>query len=220
MQPASKSKKWALEAIDDSEEPPTKMQALELPEGESDGEYEVVPKKSRKTSPPKEIAPKPTPTLIVENVNQKADEVMTDVNKPSATDDDWLRSRTNRLLDLMDPEDIVMEPAASVNPNAVAETPADQDEAANHKDPVNDNEIQEELVEEELDKLDPVIEAIKTNGRLFVRNLPYTASEDDIREHFRPFGTLEEVCLLFRLSFILPLLYDEYPDRDSLCFGM
>jgi multiple RNA-binding domain-containing protein 1 len=117
---------------------------------------------------------------------------------PDATDDDWLRSRTNRLLDLVDPEDLVVHSRveASANKNTVAETTTDE--------PVTNEEpsIEEEEFEGfEDEKPDPVIEAIKSNGRLFVRNLPYTASEEDLREHFGPFGTLEEVCLYFFVSF-------------------
>lgn len=33
-------------------------------------------------------------------------------------------------------------------------------------------------------------------GRLFVRNLPYTASEEDLEEHFRKFGDISEVHLV------------------------
>ncbi|XP_076939997.1 multiple RNA-binding domain-containing protein 1-like [Bidens hawaiensis] len=33
-------------------------------------------------------------------------------------------------------------------------------------------------------------------GRLFVRNLPYTATEDDLREHFSKFGNLSQVHLM------------------------
>jgi RNA recognition motif-containing protein len=49
----------------------------------------------------------------------------------------------------------------------------------------------------------PTIDAIKENGRLFVRNLPYTASEDDLRELFAVYGTLEEVRA--NISFVISL---------------
>ena len=202
MQPASKSKKWATEAVDDdTNEPPSKIQAIEVPEAESDNEYESIPKKSRKSRPPKPAAPVSIPTQA---------EPMVDINAINATDDDWLRSRTNRLLDLMDPEDIA--PAQSSNTaNVEVVTAADE--------PIIDDEEQPEVVEEEHEeeKPDPVFEAISANGRLFVRNLPYTATEEDLRKHFEPYGSLEEVCMFPLLSF-LSCHCDEYPDRDSLCY--
>ncbi len=217
MQPASKPKSLARRMEDDSAmEPPTKVQAIEITEGESDVEYEAVPKKLKKKSPPK-IAPPPTLALVETVLEQPKISVETRVEPvpPTATDDDWLRSRTNRLLDLMDPEEVVGSgiPSESGKLQPVVETSIDVDERVNS----DEVPVEETLEEEEEDKLDPIIEAIKANGRLFVRNLPYSASEDDLRQHFESFGSLEEVCVPFFINLSLPL-HDEYPDRDSLCF--
>jgi len=196
-------------------EPPTKVQALEIPGGESDSEYEAVPRKSRKKSPPKPTAA-PNPPLIPIEESIMSQESAIAATAPNATDDDWLRSRTNRLLDLMDPEDIVGgRPDASTSHNIepVAETNTSADPPVESDDiPIEETgeEVEEEIV-------DATIEAISTNGRLFVRNLPYSASEDDLRKHFEPFGSLEEVNISnFLIS--IPPFRDEYPDRDSLCF--
>ena len=199
MQPASKPKTWATQGEDDPAlEPPTKMQAIEVPEAESDGEYEAVPKKPRKTSPPK--ATIQTELVAVSSIMERpteGDEAVVAPAAPDATDDDWLRNRTNRLLDLVDPEELVHSRVeANANESTVAETTTDE--------PVTNEEpsIEEEEFEGfEDEKPDPVIEAIKSNGRLFVRNLPYTASEEDLREHFETFGTLDEVCLYFFVLF-------------------
>jgi multiple RNA-binding domain-containing protein 1 len=199
MQSASKPKTWAIQGEDDSAlEPPTKMQAIEVPEAESDGEYEAVPKKSWKTSPPK--ATIQTELVAVSSIMERpteGDEAVVAPAAPDATDDDWLRNRTNRLLDLVDPEELVHSRVeANANESTVAETTTDE--------PVTNEEpsIEEEEFEGfEDEKPDPVIEAIKSNGRLFVRNLPYIASEEDLREHFETFGTLDEVCLYFFVLF-------------------
>ncbi len=191
MQPPSKLKTLAAHSADNSEmEPPTKMQAIELPEGESDDEYEAVPKKARKTSPPRiTAAPLPVATSIVAP-EEKVDEVMVEPTAPAATDNDWLRSRTNRLLDLMEPEDILATGSGGLPTTTSSEVTEITTVA---QPPSQDSEpIVEEVIEEE-EKPDPVIEAIKSNGRLFVRNLPYSATEDDLRAHFAPFGALEEV---------------------------
>nr|XP_043622445.1 multiple RNA-binding domain-containing protein 1 [Erigeron canadensis] len=39
-------------------------------------------------------------------------------------------------------------------------------------------------------------DAVLQTGRLFVRNLPYTATEDDLREHFSKFGNVSQVHLV------------------------
>jgi len=216
MQPASKLKTLAKSMEDDSMmEPPTKVQALEIPEGESDGEYETVPQKSRKKSPPKVVAP--TPASIAAEQPVAPEDPTIDPIAPNATDDDWLRSRTNRLLDLMRPEDIVAGRTAgssSRNVEPVAEASASVDQPVGS----NDEPAEGTFVEEGEENPDPTIEAIKSNGRLFVRNLPYSASEDDLRRHFEPFGPLEEVRIPSFPPVISALFHDEYPDRDSLCF--
>ena len=190
MQPANKAKKWtAMEADDSAAEPPTKMQAIELPEGESDGEYEEVPQKARQKSPPKIAAPVVAVAALPIADQGSSVDAATDTNMPDATDDDWLRSRTNRLLDLMDPEDIPV-PSKAPNPS---EAPAIEIFA---EEPLIFNkeiEATEDTSEENEEKPDPTLEAIRSNGRLFVRNLPYTATEQDLRNHFAPFGALEEV---------------------------
>ena len=174
-------------------EPPAKVQALEIPGGESDSDYEAVPQKSRKKSPLKPTAAPNLPPVFIEEpvVSQEPAIAAT---APNATDDDWLRSRTNRLLDLMDPEDIVdgrPEAFTSQNIEQVAETRASADLPV---DP-NDKNIEETVEEVEDDIPDATLQAISANGRLFVRNLPYSASEEDLRKHLEPFGSLEEVCI-------------------------
>lgn len=205
MQPANKAKKWVAEEIDDSAaEPPTKMQAIEIPEGESDGEYEAVPKKTRQKTPPK-VAVLPIATVaalpIVDQTN--LNEAIPDTDMPDATDDDWLRSRTNRLLDLMEPEDIhVTSSAPGPTETPAVETFAEEPLVFNEE-----NETMEDAPEDEEEKTDPTLEAIRSNGRLFVRNLPYTATEEDLRNHFAPFGALEEVIIPFLLLCFFPSCY-------------
>ncbi|KAG4439401.1 hypothetical protein IFR05_005094 [Cadophora sp. M221] len=189
MQPASKPKTW--KAQEEDEEPPTKMQAIEVPEGESDGEYEVVPKKARKKSPPPPpVIPVEIAASVAEAEPHSMDGDVPESTAPATTDEDWLRSRTNRLLDLMDPDEIGVAGTGAVaaEPAVVAETKPD--EPPQYEEPAAEQEQ-----EEEVEQPDPTIEAIKATGRLFVRNLPYSATEVDLREHFSSFGSLEEVHL-------------------------
>jgi multiple RNA-binding domain-containing protein 1 len=198
MQPASKTKKRPTDA--DENEPPSKIQAMDVPEAESDSEYESVPKKSRKSSPPKAVAPVtiPTPIAVIGAPTTAEDEPMMDLS--AVNDDDWLRNRTNRLLDLVDPDDLP--------PRQIQETTNVHvvTEAAEDNVMVGEQEASKEqdVAEEEAEKPDPALEAISSNGRLFVRNLPYTATEEDITHHFEQYGALDEVCIF--LSLIVSLL--------------
>lgn len=238
MHPVSKTKAWTSK--DDLEEPPTKMQALELPEGESDDEYEMVPKKARKGSSepssaaiaaPTAAAPVPTvPVTVVPQVVEviaedipslDAAETSQPLNGVDATDDDWLRSRTSRLLDLVKPTHA---PVANVGgvPAVTDSTvqdgvpPSTVDVEMVDVDTTAENKATAKEVTESTDAT--TMEAIRQSGRLFVRNLPYTATEEDLRAHFEKYGALEEVCdFAFFFSFVLRF-HDEYPDRDSLCF--
>ena len=203
MQPAAKSKAWAAQAEDS--EPPTKIQAIEIPDGESDGEYEAIPKTLRAKSPPKSIVlPEPSPVVSTTEPAQ-LDEIVADASGPAVTDDEWMRSRTNRLLDLVDPDDIVIEQGAT--PKATADVVEEQivkQPNGPDKDELPDLPDTEEVeIEEEIP--DPTIEAIKSSGRLFVRNLAYTATEQELREHFEVYGSLDEVRMHLSIFLLSPL---------------
>lgn len=192
----------------DIEEPPKKLQAIELPEAESDEEYEMVPQKSKKEHQPTALllpsiasAPDVLSKVLEQErvpipVGQSEDVPVTEIN---ATDDDWLRSRTSRLLDLVEPTNLATLEPNQEEPNASTQTdeslPVESNDPVGELMPVdeiaNDAEIQEDL--------DHTVEAIKASGRLFVRNLPYTATEDELRKYFAAHGALEEVTAFYSL---------------------
>jgi multiple RNA-binding domain-containing protein 1 len=184
-----------------------------VPEGESDDEYEQIPsrkEKSRRTesfqvkpdlaaqqSPPREKkAEDGGDTSEVpggKNV-EGVDSEMTDlgVSAKNTTDDDWLRSRTNRLLDLVDPDDLESGAVSSL-----AEGTAKQDTENDALPPHSSAEVTPDAVVQvatsEETATEDNVHAISRTSRLFARNLPYSATEDDIRETFEKFGTLQEV---------------------------
>jgi multiple RNA-binding domain-containing protein 1 len=196
MQPASKTKTWdSLPPDGPANDSTSKTQAKKLSEEESDEEYEAVPKKTRtKTSP--EVPTEPVLAAMECIKPGKGKETVPEPMTLDTTDDDWLRGHTNRLLDLVDPDDILISKDASKGETVDPVTKANPDI------PMSDNLEEPPPVEEEWEGLeddipDPVIEAIKSNGRLFVRNLPYSATEDELREHFGSYGALEEVREFF-----------------------
>ncbi|KAM0296768.1 hypothetical protein ACHAO9_000414 [Fusarium lateritium] len=191
-----------------------------VPEEESDDEYEQIParkeKQRRVDSPEKPLVSGSLPPQLKEaNVvsdakvqapavedpaeSKEATKPNTATQEAAPEDDDWLRSRTNRLLDLVDPDDLertpVQGPSATETDHAeggdaMEITPADPPAA----DDVPMVETTVEASGGEPAK-DDTLESIRRTSRLFVRNLPYSATQEDLRAAFEQFGTLEEVHL-------------------------
>ncbi|KAI5467308.1 hypothetical protein BGZ63DRAFT_410311 [Mariannaea sp. PMI_226] len=193
--------------------------ATAVPEEESDDEYEQIPaprEKLRRIDPPEKVQPstmQPSQPMDVDTplsgqpsadketaeVLEESKQADLDQAAPAATDDDWLRSRTNRLLDLVDPDDLERIPVPDTTTTAtrqgdggnVDDTPIVNTSAA--KEVVSQDDIAEEVAGDSTP--DDAVEAIRRTSRLFVRNLSYSTTEDDLRESFQKFGDLEEVHL-------------------------
>ncbi|KAI6266025.1 hypothetical protein MCOR27_011174 [Pyricularia oryzae] len=170
-------------------------------ENESDDEYEEIPARpvKRQAVEAKDAtaaAVKAAPAEVLPPSEAPAPQESADASaqadvKP-ANDDDWLRSRTNRLLDLVDPDD-----PKALQPVSVDEGPAPVLEVAPETDQSPQDDVQEEQtkpVPEKVQKDDPV-ESVRKTSRLFVRNLPYSATEDDLKSVFGAFGPLDEIHL-------------------------
>ncbi|KAI5783518.1 hypothetical protein FPQ18DRAFT_356294 [Pyronema domesticum] len=162
---------------------------------EEDDEYvDLVP---LKTAPPPVVAPTPLP--ITQTTTTPMDTQDTDMQesneeaKAPVSDADWLRSRTSRLLDLTDDVPAILTSNVQSTPApVVASTP----NVAVQPAPVPVQAVQPITVDEpKLSETEKAISTIEQSGRLFVRNLPYTATEDDIRLHFSTYGELQEVHL-------------------------
>lgn len=183
-----------------------------VPDDESDGEYQVISKKAKTAAEPADAAPTThheaaktsTTEPSAETVN--ADEVMDDApgildaEQGPVSDADWLRSRTNRVLELVeDDEEIpsVSRPVVQVPTQAKADvriTPEVVEEQPQVAAPQPPDEQVEEAVPSEEDK-------IRETGRLYVRNLHFEVSEDELREQFSNHGDLEEVSIFIFLRF-------------------
>ncbi|KAI1657588.1 hypothetical protein F4813DRAFT_389323 [Daldinia decipiens] len=216
MQPAKTSASKIHGVVTElADEPPAKYAAL-VEEGASDDEYEVVPSR-RKKSQPIENAKLVVPTLsvadggtdgqpqaepdIVEEPREEAVPTATSVVETTsgvtATDGDWLRSRTSRLLDLVEDEDIV----------PITAPPEDQPSGPSlqeHEPEVVDATLDEDRVmkdptpqpnedEPDIETKDGTLDTVRKTKRLFVRNLPYSTTEDELRSYFERFGDIEEV---------------------------
>lgn len=99
------------------------------------------------------------------------------------SDSDWLRGKTSRLLDLaedgaLDTEALPMD----------AEAPIDQPAESSHM------VDQVDITESTPNEIGSETTAISIpNARLFVRNLPFNASQDSVRATFSPCGRISEV---------------------------
>lgn len=137
------------------------------------------------------------------------------------TDDEWLRSRTNRLLDLVH-DDEPIDAVTKVVPSIQDEYPlepsgSESDRHRQSQKPLGDYNSHKPAPSDSGDDYDDdraAVDRIKRTSRLFIRNLPYTATEDDLRQYFEKCGDIEEVRLLL-LSVIARLSLMNMADRDS-----
>lgn len=199
-------------------------------DGESDMEYQEVRKKTKvkAASPISQIIPSDgmsgihadhTEAPAVEGT--QLDAMQIEPTAQSTSDADWLRTRTNRLLDIeSDVEDDHVKLKRTLA--GAAETVEDEEDTktalAATEDPTEDEKPSEE---EAIQKsATPEYES----GRLFVRNLPYNATEADLEAHFKSYGDVQEVSASpFEFTKppqydVLESCYDEYLDRDNRCF--
>lgn len=176
-------------------------QAL-IPEGESDVEYEPLPtseSKHRKRTTTSPRLAREDDQISKLNISFKggADDRLerpedVDHQQPmvNATDEDWLRSRTNRLLDLVDPEDL----HSTVKPDGEAEeSKTDGTKSDNGGETKHDEAAATAEVEPVAEGADTTVEAIRRTSRLFLRNLPYSTTEEEISEAFERYGAVQEV---------------------------
>ena len=104
--------------------------------------------------------------------------------KEVTSDVDWIRAKTNRALDLVDKIDDPTERARHEARNASSK-PENQSDA-----------IFEARASATTADISAGSNERFSNGRLFVRNLPFSSSESEIEELFSQFGKLHEVSWL------------------------
>ncbi|KAF2090994.1 RNA-binding domain-containing protein [Saccharata proteae CBS 121410] len=216
MKPPSKTKAWQNDDMQGDQgavvEADNKVETVPVDEADSDGEYQTVQKKTKRISQAKDSGPSPSvpePEVLPDRTAETKEPIQPEseadrdadqtTEAQPVSDADWLRSRTSRLLGLVEDDDMPPTKApvedSESESDAVPEVQMTEDvegEDSAEADPVTHDEHQKSRDEADIDRDS---DAIHHSRRLFLRNLPYSASEDDIRAHFSPFGTLEEVHL-------------------------
>lgn len=194
-------------------------------EAQSDDEYEQVPKKTKRSKQDavsgaameqRTEAP-PVPATHAPSEEAADPSAQRDPNVP-VSDADWARSRTSRLLGLLDDDE--EEDAAAGAQKHASDNDSSEDEMEIDK-PTKPLEVIPEAPEAATsiptppadasspsnENADPEINAVRSSMRLFVRNLPYDVQKEDLQAEFASFGSLEDVSHLPPL--LPPSLCDE-----------
>jgi multiple RNA-binding domain-containing protein 1 len=220
-QPPSKTNVWTngdiqpdVPVVLNDEPVPT----VDAPDNESDDDYQVIAKKPKTAiETPKAASLDTTTTPIVEqsalgDVEDKstqhgdAMDVVEDdaeANRGPVSDIDWLRSRTNRVLDLVEDDE---QPAHTVTlPESKPARPAQSTQPAQHIAPeaiAQPDEAEEPEPNPEDVPPSAEVDKIRDTGRLYLRNLHFDVTEEELREHFSKYGSLEEVSYFLFLLFV------------------
>ncbi|THV96921.1 hypothetical protein D6D27_02412 [Aureobasidium pullulans] len=170
-----------------------------VPEADSDSEYESVPKKQKSVAPAVKPPPVPAATdaMDIDKPSLPQGDQVEEGAQPTTeqdkvmNDDDWMRSRTSRLLGLADEQEEEEATATSRPSHTVATSPSP--EPALQPEPAAKEEEFEGFEDEATQPMDDVEEKVRASQRLYLRNLSYATREDDLRTAFAGFGNLEEV---------------------------
>lgn len=179
-----------------------------VPEADSDSEYESVPKKQKSVAPAVKPPPVPAATdaMDIDKPSLPQGDQVEEGAQPTTeqdtvmNDDDWMRSRTSRLLGLADEQEEEEATATSRPSHTVATSPSP--EPALQPEPAAKEEEFEGFEDETTQPMDDVEEKVRASQRLYLRNLSYATREDDLRTAFAGFGNLEEVSTAFFSHFI------------------
>ncbi|KAF8241818.1 RNA-binding domain-containing protein [Wilcoxina mikolae CBS 423.85] len=143
--------------------------------------------------------PPPTPraeiAIIAEDKQDIGSQTLIEDTVGSVSDADWLRSRTSRLLDLTDDVPSLLTTSDSPSSQAALATASHSAHFAKEDIPGATTVEIGTLDHSKPPQVDDAVETILQSGRLFVRNLPYSAAEDDLRQLFSAYGELQEVHL-------------------------
>lgn len=215
MQPSSHAKTWSNCELAVTNQDSAPM--IQAEEGESDDEFVDI-----KTKPTKSKDMVTTDGLVfgTDNVEEDllkvstedaltADPKFAEEEQRAITDEEWLRSRTSRLLDLTDDIEghLAQQTTATGKPPVPKIT--ETEESSIMQTEANENSLavtaggqksQEEDGEEYKAEVDAIIAEIGKSGRLFLRNLPYTTTEEELWQAFEPFGELEEAHLVLDIK--------------------
>lgn len=203
MQPASKSKIWSNEDRARQPEWPRSTfgsPGLNTTVDHQNGNYEIIPPKfeDRKLLEYSEAKPTTSTTVLSQSDIIPEAPSLLDQELPLITDGDWMRSRTGNLVEVDRNDDATPLNASPGTDLLAQELITDQVS----KSMVSDSSIQAEAASGSQIST-PAASAGYAAGRIYVRNLAYASTEDDLREYFTSQGldSVQEVRSVASLTF-------------------
>lgn len=198
-------------------------------------------KKAKTENPPTVAEPEqPEPMVIekseeeeVEETPEQDNSAEPEVEAAPVSDADWLRSKTSRLLGLLDEEEQdefdQHKAAAPTTTTTTVPTKAASPASSDDESPQRDEESRTAAIEKiapnttDVDSIteatpeDPNIDLIRNSARLFLRNLAYDTTESDLQPIFERFGKIEEIHIAFdtRSTTSKGFAYVQYSDADA-----
>lgn len=212
MQPPSKVAAWSKEETNTIPQSPRVEglgRGLGFDEGQSDEEYVAIDRRGKLG-----VGPVPSESAIG-RPNQLATEAQqlpaegtgsaeasVECANPAMSDEDWIRSRTSRLLGLGDDDDAQAARSLPINAVPISANVLSQEPSIQRR--ISDTCVQtNEMTQHEVQIKDaspvPTQENCSTQtNRLFIRNLAYTTTENDLRGLFdsHKYGHIEEVSAM------------------------
>ncbi|KAJ5679149.1 Multiple RNA-binding domain-containing protein 1 [Penicillium macrosclerotiorum] len=143
------------------------------------------------------------------------------------SDADWLRSKTSRLLGLLDEDEQAefeqhkaeqpvepRSPSDDESRTAVIENIGSENQADTYMDDAVETQPDHSA---EPEQPDANVELIRDSARLFVRNLAYDMTDADLQPLFSPFGKLDEIHVAFdtRTETSKGFAYVQFADADA-----
>ncbi|PGH14211.1 hypothetical protein AJ79_03184 [Helicocarpus griseus UAMH5409] len=228
MQPAMKSKTWADDGIVANANGVTTDSAQVLPPNGAE-EPEAQNKRLKPDNEPAfKKKQRERQNKVAEADSARAENGIVDPeNEPEPTsveeapksDMDWLRSRTSRLLGLVDEDE-----EEGATETAKVQTIDESDESdqedirkGNMQESTSPSQNEPPKPSEDNESFDANIGLLRNTGRLFVRNLLYNASESDLEPLFSSFGKIDEIHVAFdtRHSKSKGFAYVQYIDPEA-----
>jgi multiple RNA-binding domain-containing protein 1 len=210
MQAPSKSKAWKNDDLEFQQEeaapavqPVVQPVAEDEEGGQSDDEYQPIVKKQKSSG-----------SQSNQNGGREESEEPLEFGKPAKAgkaradsasgqdDSNWLKSRTGQLLGLDDEQaddGVVDQPRVDRSSSAEG---ADQTANSGHDETKITDSAPASTEEKRGEAVDEVETQIRNSKRLFLRNLPFTITDDALTGEFSPFGEIEEVCVLHPFHYI------------------
>ncbi|KAJ1020037.1 hypothetical protein NDA16_004317 [Ustilago loliicola] len=201
MQPKAKRKAWQNEdglpeqTMEDIIAPAEKV--------EKRAEKKAVKKKAAEAAAAEAQAQAEAAAVTQEAGEESEAEPDAAANDVGLTDDEYMRLRMKHKvgtdLDTLD-DAVASGPQFEQSDDEKDDNDkGDESDSDSDEDKINDEEFerkqaaQRRKAEEAAAKGQKIVDQIMESGRLFVRNLPFAASEDDIQSFFESFGSVKQV---------------------------